>query len=404
MAALLLDVLLAAVLVLLVPIGAWRGGGREILVTAAVLLGAALGDAWAQPWGRDLASAADLRPQAAAFLVAIALLLGTTLILGYGAAAALPPARPDLLGRLAGGFLAGLNGVLILGTSLVFLDRFLFEGRSRAAIDEGFLARALRDRFGWVLLVVAALAGLAAAVGAVVRALGPESDRDHPTTRLTPMPGGAPPPAVQDTGVFHVPDEGSRFRPVRVPRAADEGKVEPRDARPDAPGSRAASVREQTIPVTTRPPSSPGFSDRAWPAGPPAGPSGPPERPSGPVPGTRDPADHGGAARGEGGNGAWATSMRRPGSGTGADPAEEPRSGSSVLDDWLRRAAGPGSGPTPPAGHHEPPRFPRPVEVKGEDGGGDGPPRLDQRVGRCRRCGHRLSAGEDRCPSCGAVT
>lgn len=377
--ALFLDVLLAAVLVLLVPIGAWRGGGREILVTAAILLGAALGDAWARPWGRDLASAADLRPQAAAFLVAIALLLGTTLILGYATAAALPPSRPDLLGRLAGGFLAGLNGILLLGTSLVFLDRFLFEGQPRAAIDAGFLARALRDRFGWVLLVVAALAGLAAAVGAVVRALGPEADRDRPVSRPTPMPGGSSSPVAQDTGVFHIPDEGSRFRPVRVPRAADDGKVEPRDARPDAPGSRTASVRDQTIPVATRPSSPPGFPDRAWPAGTPLGPTGRPGRPSGSAFGAGDPAD----------------------------PGEEPRSGSSVRDDWLRRAAVPGSDSAPPAGRdepppNEPPRFSRLVEVKGEDGGGDGPPRPDQPLGRCRRCGHRLGTEDNRCPSCGA--
>ncbi|MDP9355327.1 MAG: CvpA family protein, partial [Chloroflexota bacterium] len=124
---LLLDGLLLLVVLLFIPIGLWRGGVREAIVAGGIVLGGALAGSWARPWGDDLASQLDLRPQTARFLVALAALLGATLCVGYAGGAALRPGAPGLLGRVAGGLLAGLNGLLLLGYGLGFLDQYVLE-------------------------------------------------------------------------------------------------------------------------------------------------------------------------------------------------------------------------------------------------------------------------------------
>ncbi|HEX7102495.1 MAG TPA: CvpA family protein, partial [Nitrolancea sp.] len=114
----LLDVLLIILISLFVPIGFWRGAQREIMVTLGILLGAALAEWWAHPWGSDLADLTSLRDTGGAFMVAVLFLIGSTFLLGYGAGAALPVPPPGLLARILGAIVAAGNGALILSFAL----------------------------------------------------------------------------------------------------------------------------------------------------------------------------------------------------------------------------------------------------------------------------------------------
>ncbi len=206
---LLLDGLLLLVVLLFIPIGLWRGGVREAVVAGGVLLGGTLAGAWARPWGDDLATQFDLRPQAARCVVALALLLGATLCVGYGGGAALRLGTPGPLGRIGGALLSGLNGLLLLGYGLGFLDQYVLERTSVPMLSDSFVARFLLQQFGWLLLAlifVIVLVILAAA-----------AQRDFVDEPVEAVAG--------DTAT--VGGSGTRPRPVRVPQSADAGKFEP---------------------------------------------------------------------------------------------------------------------------------------------------------------------------------
>ena len=148
-----LDLLMALVLIMFVPIGLWRGALREWLTLAGITLGLLLAGTWAGPWGTDLAAATGRDQNLTSFFVAIAFFLGTTLIVGYGGGITLPY-RPDLTGtnRFLGALLGLGNGTLILSGILQIMQRNLFAGRSESPLKTASLATFLIDSVGWVYL------------------------------------------------------------------------------------------------------------------------------------------------------------------------------------------------------------------------------------------------------------
>ncbi len=148
-----LDLLMGLVLIMFVPIGLWRGALREWLTLAGIALGGLLAASWGSAWGDDLSGATGLEPSLAAFAVAAAFFLGTTLIVGYGGGVTLPY-RPDLSGaNRALGALIGLgNGTLILSGLLQLMQRHLFAGRADSPLKTAELATFLIDSIGWVHL------------------------------------------------------------------------------------------------------------------------------------------------------------------------------------------------------------------------------------------------------------
>lgn len=56
--------MVAVALVVVIPAltGYWRGAGRGLLAVAGTLLGVALVDFWAVPWGEGIASSFDTNP------------------------------------------------------------------------------------------------------------------------------------------------------------------------------------------------------------------------------------------------------------------------------------------------------------------------------------------------------
>ena len=159
--AMLLDGLLILIVLLFVPIGSWRGVAREAIVVAGVLAGAAVAAAWARPWGADLAELTGMDVGVAQFSVAMVALLGSTLLLGYGGSVVAHAGAPGLAGRIFGGLLGAVNGVLLTAYTLRFVDRFLADQGTEQAIDESVVARVLVEEFGWVMLALVTSAGIA---------------------------------------------------------------------------------------------------------------------------------------------------------------------------------------------------------------------------------------------------
>jgi uncharacterized membrane protein required for colicin V production len=151
----LLDVLLIILISLFVPIGFWRGAQREIMVTLGILLGAALAEWWAHPWGSDLANLTSLRDTGGAFMVAVLFLIGSTFLLGYGAGAAMPVPPPGLLARILGAIVAAGNGALILSYALRDIRVYLLPDSDSGFLDKAVIAHFLSTGVGWILLVAA---------------------------------------------------------------------------------------------------------------------------------------------------------------------------------------------------------------------------------------------------------
>ena len=151
----LLDVLLLILISLFIPIGFWRGAQREIMVTLGILLGAALAEWWAHPWGTDLADLTSLRDTGGAFMVAVLFLIGSTFLLGYGAGAALPVPPPGLLARILGAIVAAGNGALLLSFALRDIRVYLLPDSDSGFLDRAVIAHFLSTGVGWILLVAA---------------------------------------------------------------------------------------------------------------------------------------------------------------------------------------------------------------------------------------------------------
>ncbi|GIV97870.1 MAG: hypothetical protein KatS3mg057_2527 [Herpetosiphonaceae bacterium] len=118
---LVFDALLLSVPILLSLLGVGRGGTREAVTLIGILGGALLGALWREPWGVALARSMAQDQRLMQAVVFDMLLLGTTILIGYGGALLLPPRQRILRlpgSRLAGGLLGALNGLLLVGLLL----------------------------------------------------------------------------------------------------------------------------------------------------------------------------------------------------------------------------------------------------------------------------------------------
>lgn len=149
---LLLDALLLLILILAIPVGVYRGGIREGFTAAGILLGAQLATEWAVPWGDFIGDHSALATDASRFLVAGLLLLLATVTIGYGSSIAFSY-HPGPGGRLFGGILGLLNGVLFVGFVIDFVIVFLFHGSQPDVVRHGYVSRGLAVGTGTILLI-----------------------------------------------------------------------------------------------------------------------------------------------------------------------------------------------------------------------------------------------------------
>lgn len=169
-----LDALLLLILLLLIPIGFYRGGLREVCSAAGLLLGLLIANEWAARWGAWIAELTGFREDVCQFVVAVATLTLVTAIVGYGAGTAFSYG-PGPGGRMYGGLISLLSGAVFLGSVINFVSRFLSAGDYPKLIEDGYLARMLSTGLDWILLVVGLAVVLATLFGMIVR----ERDSDE---------------------------------------------------------------------------------------------------------------------------------------------------------------------------------------------------------------------------------
>jgi uncharacterized membrane protein required for colicin V production len=206
LSSLVLDALLVLILLMMIPLGFLRGGLREVCTSAGLLLGLLLADQWAVRLGNRVADLLDVDEGAAHFSVAVAIVMITAAIVGYGSSAAFSY-RPGPGGRLYGGYLALLNGVVLAGFLINSISTFVFEGDTPEMVEGGYVSRALSVGFEWVLLAGAVGILLATIFGMFVRERA-------------------------DDEFSHVPPTYAR-EPVEPPAAAPRRRAVPAAAEPD---------------------------------------------------------------------------------------------------------------------------------------------------------------------------
>lgn len=200
-----LDALLLLILILLVPLGFYRGGLREVCSSAGLLLGLLIANEWAARWGDWIANRANVRLGICEFVVAVATLTLATMLVGYGAGAAFSY-HPGPGGRLYGGLVSLLNGAVFLGSLMNFEARFLSNGTYPALVQDGFVSRGLSIGIDWVLLAAGVVVLLATSFGMIVR----ERDVDDyviPAAYLAPPEPAVPHGPVQHAAVHTQADK-----------------------------------------------------------------------------------------------------------------------------------------------------------------------------------------------------
>lgn len=162
-----LDLLMAFIVLMFVPIGLWRGALREWMALGGIVLAGALAGEWASAGGDNFAVWASVDQRVARFAVGSLAFVGVTLVVGYGAGVTLPY-RPDLSwpNRFLGAALALGNGSLILSGALRIMQRFLFDNAATSPLLTSTFANYSITSIGWTylllvcLLIVVVIAGL----------------------------------------------------------------------------------------------------------------------------------------------------------------------------------------------------------------------------------------------------
>ena len=222
--ALLLDFLIVIAILLLIPLGAFRGGLREVCSSAGLMLGILIANAWAPRWGDWIAGTFSTNEAGATYLAAAVTTLLVMVLVGYGASSAFN-AHPGPGGRMFGAAIAALNGIVLAGFLINNVAIYLNDGDYPGVVEDGYVSRAFSSGFDIVLLVAGALVVCLTLLGMVVREreLVDEDWVMQPDTVATTPPRSRtepkPAPAVQNVeeapSVSEQPETGSQNVTVR---------------------------------------------------------------------------------------------------------------------------------------------------------------------------------------------
>jgi uncharacterized membrane protein required for colicin V production len=236
----ILDILLAAILLLFAAIGFWRGAAKEGIVTGGIFTGSALASSWAMPWGADLADLIDSRLGLSRLIVACIVLFLGTVFIGYLGSALIAPVKMGLFDRLFGACISAINGGLLMHYSFSFVERYLADESANRVLGRSEISRFLLREFGWYLVGVASAIFLAIVLGFEMKRRARQALLARP---------------LVDDSMASL--EGVRQRSIRLPRSADEGKFEPQARGFDAKTGRYAGDAPRIDDTIAMPPVDP---------------------------------------------------------------------------------------------------------------------------------------------------
>lgn len=244
MGALVLDFLLVIVILMMIPIGFYRGGLRELCVSAGLLLGIMMSGAWAEQWSTLYGRLFGMGEGAATFLMGVTITFLITALIGYGGSAVLTY-QPGPGGRLYGAYLALFNALIVAGYLInLFVSYIRPETETESdSVTTGLIARSLSDGFGAVLLVATIGIGIATILGMFVRDRAPELPSWQAPQQLYQPPAPTRPYRVETEEQPTIVSP-----PVRI-REVTTWKDEAESSRPDP--SKYGSGWRQTWPDAT---------------------------------------------------------------------------------------------------------------------------------------------------------
>ena len=186
-----------AVMALLALLGLLRGVGRELVVAAAITLGALIVQQWAANWAggiRQGFTSTDLG--SAQFALGVLILLAVTLFVGYMLGGRLVD-RPTTAGtRLLGGVLGALNGAALAGWVLRYAYTSLDASQPSSPIYQNTVSQGFMIWAGWFPVVLAVLGTLYALLSPLRRA---RAAVERPSTSSDWAPTPAPKAMASDT-------------------------------------------------------------------------------------------------------------------------------------------------------------------------------------------------------------
>lgn len=213
MGAVVLDFLLVIVFLMMVPIGFYRGGLRELCVSAGLLLGIMMSDAWAGRWSGLYERLFGMSEGSATFLMGVTIAFLITALIGYGGSAVLTY-QPGPGGRLYGAYLALFNAMIVAGYLINLFVTYIRPSADDEAVTTGIVARTLSEGFGSVLLVATIGIAIATVLGMFVRDRAPEPSAWQPQQQLYQPPAGTRPYRVEGDVEPAAPSSPVRIREV----------------------------------------------------------------------------------------------------------------------------------------------------------------------------------------------
>lgn len=213
MGSLVLDFLLLIIFLMMVPIGFYRGGLREMCVSGGLLLGILMSQSWGERWSGLFERLFGMGEGGASFLMSVAITFGITALIGYGGSAAFAY-KPGPGGRLYGAYLALFNAMIATGFLINIYAEYIVPAGNVEPVTSGIIARSLSDGFGTVLLIATIGVGIATIFGMFVRERSDDDSREWQAskTSLYQQPTDTRPYRVGDAE----PESSSPSEPVRI--------------------------------------------------------------------------------------------------------------------------------------------------------------------------------------------
>lgn len=154
MSALVLTILICVAWAAMGALGYLRGGWREVVTLAAILLAYAVASEWAAPNGRDLAAVFGGNTYRSTTTIGLAYLFGGVALFGYFGGTRLPRPIPlSATERFIGGAVGLLNGGVLAALALRIVRSSAFGPGDGIVLQEATLARLLISQAGYLLLI-----------------------------------------------------------------------------------------------------------------------------------------------------------------------------------------------------------------------------------------------------------